>query len=238
MASSKVMASRSPPNPDHPSPSPFNILHPDQTRGFAASMNIDDMLTNIYSNPESFAGFLLRDDAAGEPAMTLEDFLAKAGAVTEEDVRLPPTGGFGVETTMLSAATATRVPVVCVQNGVASGGLGVDFANGVVAVGGGCGRGKRRPAVEEVPIDKATQQKQRRMIKNRESAARSRERKQAYTLELESLVTHLEEENTRLLEEEAELNKKRYKQLMENLIPVVEKRRPPRALRKIHSMEW
>ncbi|KAL0422331.1 UNVERIFIED_CONTAM: bZIP transcription factor 12, partial [Sesamum latifolium] len=160
MASSKVMASRSPPNPDHPrqpsSPSPF-VLHPDQTPGFGASMNIDDMLTNIYSHPDSFAlhnGFMLPHAAGGEPSMTLEDFLAKAGAVTEEDVRLPQT------------------------NGVASGRFGVCFANGVVAVGGGAGRGKRRPAVEEVPLDKATQQKQRRMIKNRESAARSRERKQ------------------------------------------------------------
>ncbi|KAL0384526.1 UNVERIFIED_CONTAM: G-box-binding factor 4 [Sesamum radiatum] len=221
MASSKVMASRSPPNPDHPrqpsSPSPF-ILHPDQTPGFGASMNMDDMLTNIDSHPDSFAlhnAFMLPHAAAGEPAMTLEDFLAKAGAVTEDDVRLPQTGGYGLETTMLSAATA--VPVVCVQNGVASGGFGVDFANGVVAVGGGAGRGKRRPAVEEVALDKVTQQKQRRMIKNRESAARSRERKQAYTLELESLVTHLEEENARLLEEEAELNKKRYKQVISPL---------------------
>uniref|UniRef100_A0A2N9FPG4 BZIP domain-containing protein n=1 Tax=Fagus sylvatica TaxID=28930 RepID=A0A2N9FPG4_FAGSY len=68
-----------------------------------------------------------------------------------------------------------------------------------VAVGGG--RGKRR-AIEEPLLDKATQQKQRRMIKNRESAARSRERKQAYTVELESLVTQLEEENARLIREE------------------------------------
>jgi len=37
-------------------------------------------------------------------------------------------------------------------------------------------RGRRR--VVEEPMDKATIQKQRRMIKNRESAARSRERKQ------------------------------------------------------------
>ncbi|KAK4438237.1 G-box-binding factor 4 [Sesamum alatum] len=226
MASSKVMASRSQPNPDHPrQPSP--ILH---TGALGGSINIDDMLRNIYSVPDSFAldnGFM----APEPPAMTLEDFLAKAGAVTEEDVRLPPpTGGFGVGTALLTAATG--VPV---QNGVATGEFGV---NGVVPVAGGSGRGKRRAAVEEVPLDKATQQKQRRMIKNRESAARSRERKQAYTLELESLVTQLEEENARLLEEEAELNKKRHKQLMENLIPVVEKRTPPRTLRRIHSMEW
>ena len=65
-------------------------------------------------------------------------------------------------------------------------------------------------------MDKATQQKQRRMIKNRESAARSRERKQAYTVELESLVTRLEEERELILREEVEQSKERYKQLMEN----------------------
>ncbi|KAJ1419933.1 Basic-leucine zipper domain [Sesbania bispinosa] len=55
--------------------------------------------------------------------------------------------------------------------------------NGIVAVGG---RKRRAVAVEE-SLDKATLQKQRRMIKNRESAARSRERKQAVTHLLLSL---------------------------------------------------
>ncbi|PIN05164.1 hypothetical protein CDL12_22297 [Handroanthus impetiginosus] len=181
-----------------------------------------------------------------EPAMTLEDFLTKAGVVNEDDVRVPEVvsmappppavSGFAMETAMINPATGVPAvqfgQAVCVQNG-----FGVDFGNGLAAVSGG-GRGKRRAAVEEAPMDKATQQKQRRMIKNRESAARSRERKQAYTVELESLVTQLEEDNARLSKEQAELNKKRYKQLMENLIPVTEKRRPPRSLRRVHSMQW
>ncbi|KAL9321446.1 hypothetical protein ACSQ67_013285 [Phaseolus vulgaris] len=65
------------------------------------------------------------------------------------------------------------------------------------------GRGKRK-AVQEVVVDRATQQKQRRMIKNRESAARSRERKQ----------------------------------LMECLIPVEEKSKPRRMLRRVNSAQW
>jgi len=40
------------------------------------------------------------------------------------------------------------------------------------------------------------------MIKNRESAARSRARKQAYTVELEAELNHLKEENARLKAEE------------------------------------
>lgn len=221
MASSKVMASRSPPNrdsPRQPSPSRLNI-YSDQSRGFG-SMNIDDLLRNIYSDPESFTldnSSVLGDGnnrnktvqevwrdivsegggrgGSGEPAMTLEDFLAKAGSVNEEDVRVPPpvqppAGAFGMETAaMMSPATGVPAdqfaPVVCVNDGMTNGGFGVSFANGMVAASGsatagGRGRGKRRAAGEELPLDKATQQKQRRMIKNRESAARSRERQQVF----------------------------------------------------------
>ncbi|KAJ9544383.1 hypothetical protein OSB04_024090 [Centaurea solstitialis] len=43
------------------------------------------------------------------------------------------------------------------------------------------------------------------MIKNRESAARSRARKQAYTHELENKVSRLEEENERLRRQKVSL---------------------------------
>jgi len=46
--------------------------------------------------------------------------------------------------------------------------------------------------------DKLMERRQKRMIKNRESAARSRARKQAYTNELENKVSRLEEENEKL----------------------------------------
>ncbi|XP_059648116.1 ABSCISIC ACID-INSENSITIVE 5-like protein 2 isoform X2 [Cornus florida] len=292
MASSKVMASTSQPNPDLPRQSSILSLtvadlQTDQSKNFG-SMNMDDLLKNMYNDPEAFSdnavagdgGFAAADgggtggevslsrqgsftlpksvgtktvdevwkeivhgngEGDREPEMTLEDFLTKAGAVREEDVRIPviptPTG-FGVDSMMNAAQFQVPPHMQSSRNG--PGGFGVDpvgFGNGIdgrmVAVvstgggGGGGGRGKRR-AVEEPPVDKATQQKQRRMIKNRESAARSRERKQAYTVELESLVTQLEEDNARLLREE----------LMENLVPVVEKRRPRRVLRRVQSMCW
>ncbi|KHN33480.1 G-box-binding factor 4 [Glycine soja] len=100
-------------------------------------------------------------------------------------------------------------------------------------------RVKRKSVVEEpLVVDKVTLQKQRRMIKNRESAARSRERKQAYTVELESLVTHLEEENAVLLQLAADRKRLRLNQLMECLIPVEEKRKPKRMLRRVNSSQW
>uniref|UniRef100_A0A0E0JQ53 BZIP domain-containing protein n=1 Tax=Oryza punctata TaxID=4537 RepID=A0A0E0JQ53_ORYPU len=57
--------------------------------------------------------------------------------------------------------------------------------------------GRKRGMSGDV-ADKLVERRQKRMIKNRESAARSRARKQAYTNELENKVSRLEEENVRL----------------------------------------
>ncbi|CAL5431361.1 unnamed protein product [Camellia sinensis] len=57
--------------------------------------------------------------------------------------------------------------------------------------------GRKRVAPGDV-VERTVERRQKRMIKNRESAARSRARKQAYTHELENKVSRLEEENERL----------------------------------------
>ncbi|KAG2704192.1 hypothetical protein I3760_06G173400 [Carya illinoinensis] len=53
--------------------------------------------------------------------------------------------------------------------------------------------------------EKVVERRQRRMIKNRESAARSRARKQAYTMELEAEVAKLKEMNQELQEKQEEI---------------------------------
>nr|CAD1817388.1 unnamed protein product [Ananas comosus var. bracteatus] len=63
---------------------------------------------------------------------------------------------------------------------------------------------KRAAAPSEDVEDKLVERRQKRMIKNRESAARSRARKQAYTNELENKVSRLEEENERLKKQKHE----------------------------------
>ncbi|KAI3978731.1 hypothetical protein MKX01_015906 [Papaver californicum] len=148
--------------------------------------------------------------------MTLEEYLAKTGALGEEDVRIP---------TVVGPLTGFVVDSPYPQGQIEVGGSILGYGNGATMEGGRVvGRGKRR-AVQE-PIDKVAQQRQRRMIKNRESAARSRERKQAYTVELETQVSQLLAENERLTNEQKERKKERYKQLMETRIPVEEKQRP------------
>lgn len=64
-------------------------------------------------------------------------------------------------------------------------------------------------------VEKVIERRQRRMIKNRESAARSRARKQAYTTELEAEVAKLKEENEKLLKKQAEIMEMQKNQVSE-----------------------
>lgn len=112
-------------------------------------------------------------EEAVDEMMTLEDFLVKAGAVDEPavapghgEVKIEPDGErFSGGSFMFDG------PVLGTQHSMEEV---VGFGN--VMEASGSGRGKRRAILE--PLDKAALQRQRRMIKNRESAARSRERKQ------------------------------------------------------------
>ncbi|KAE8669110.1 ABSCISIC ACID-INSENSITIVE 5-like protein 5 [Hibiscus syriacus] len=56
-------------------------------------------------------------------------------------------------------------------------------------------------------LEKVAERRQRRMIKNRESAARSRARKQAYTTELEAEIAKLNKENEELQKKHAQMMK-------------------------------
>ncbi|KAL1553893.1 ABSCISIC ACID-INSENSITIVE 5-like protein 2 [Salvia divinorum] len=85
------------------------------------------------------------------------------------------------------------------------------------------------PRRKRVPSDdiaeKGVERRQKRMIKNRESAARSRARKQAYTHELENKISHLEEEN--------EMLKKQ--QEWEKVLPSIPPPQPKFQLRRTSS---
>ncbi|XP_024967080.1 bZIP transcription factor 23-like isoform X2 [Cynara cardunculus var. scolymus] len=64
------------------------------------------------------------------------------------------------------------------------------------------GEGGLRGRKSSGTLEKVVERRRRRMIKNRESAARSRARKQAYTLELEAEVAKLKELNHELLKKQ------------------------------------
>ncbi|XP_016556594.2 protein ABSCISIC ACID-INSENSITIVE 5 [Capsicum annuum] len=74
-----------------------------------------------------------------------------------------------------------------------------------------------RKRVLDGPVEKVVERRQRRMIKNRESAARSRARKQAYTVELEAELNQLKEENAHLKQALADLERKRKQQYFDEV---------------------
>ncbi|XP_023908113.2 G-box-binding factor 4 [Quercus suber] len=238
MASSKVMTRKS----DLPTPrssssssslsssSPAKSLDQTTTTTADSSLLLDAQITLIETpNPipiSKTVDEVWREIVSGErkvckqeqhdEMMTLEDFLVKAGAVQDQDEDENEDDVKMMKEERLGGASILAFPN--------------NNNNGSARVG-------KRPRVLE-PLDKAAQQRQRRMIKNRESAARSRERKQAYQNELESLAVRLEEENGLLLKDKAEKTKERFKQIMEKVIPAVENRRPPRVLRRVRSLQW
>ncbi|KAF3777485.1 ABSCISIC ACID-INSENSITIVE 5-like protein 5 [Nymphaea thermarum] len=64
----------------------------------------------------------------------------------------------------------------------------------------------RRDGLRKKVTQNIVEKKQKRMVKNRESAARSRARKQAYTSQLEYEIAALTKENQLLLKYETDLN--------------------------------
>ncbi|RRT40657.1 hypothetical protein B296_00044077 [Ensete ventricosum] len=163
------------------------------------SMSMEDLFGNIYGSggggdggaPMSRQGSFVVPKGVGEKAveevwrrmgadrrpdggdgsvaaMTLEDFLARAGAVGEEDVGVAS----GWSQVVLGPSPMMVDRIVQPQQFAAGLGKAEGAERG--------GRGKKRSMLD--PVDRASLQRQKRMIKNRESAARSRERKQVLDL--------------------------------------------------------
>ncbi|PRQ43875.1 putative transcription factor bZIP family [Rosa chinensis] len=98
----------------------------------------------------------------------------------------------------------------------------IENSGGQYAMDMGALRGRKR--IIDGPVEKVVERRQRRMIKNRESAARSRARKQAYTVELEAELNQLREENANLKQALAELEMKRKQQYCEEMRKRVQSR--------------
>nr|BAK03778.1 predicted protein [Hordeum vulgare subsp. vulgare]BAK04963.1 predicted protein [Hordeum vulgare subsp. vulgare] len=89
------------------------------------------------------------------------------------------------------------------------------MADGAMMENGGA---RKRGAPGDQSCERSIERRHRRMIKNRESAARSRARKQAYTVELEAELNHLKEENARLKAEEKTILLTKKQMLVEKMM--------------------
>ncbi|GAB4852175.1 ARM REPEAT PROTEIN INTERACTING WITH abf2 [Ancistrocladus abbreviatus] len=122
--------------------------------------------------------------------------------------------GGGMAMAGLGAAAigvATGSPTTLSSNGLAKSNGDTSSVSPVPYVFNGGLRGRKYNNA----VEKVIERRQRRMIKNRESAARSRARKQAYTMELEQEVTKLKEENQDLRKKHGEIMEMQKNQALE-----------------------
>ncbi|KAL7097557.1 hypothetical protein ACP275_10G152100 [Erythranthe tilingii] len=197
---------------------------------------VDEVWQDIQHGQERSS--LDRKGTLGE--MTLEDFLVKAGIVAESASGRRKTGagsGHG------AAAQWMNYQIPSLHSQQQQNGMMPVFMPGhhPISLGGGNSvmdvssplmgtlsdtqtPGRKRVAPDEI-AEKCVERRQKRMIKNRESAARSRARKQAYTHELENKVSRLEEENERL----------KRQQELEKILPSIPPPEPKYQLRRTSS---
>ncbi|KAI7740508.1 hypothetical protein M8C21_030466 [Ambrosia artemisiifolia] len=146
-------------------------------------------------------------------------------------------GGLGGMGLMGGLGGTGGVTVAAGSPAVSSDGLGKSNGGDTSSVSptpyvfNGVFRGRKNGAIEKV-----VERRQRRMIKNRESAARSRARKQAYTMELEAEVSELKQKNQELKRKQEEMLKMQKNQVLEmmNTKPGAKRNR----LKKTISGPW
>ncbi|CAI9267053.1 unnamed protein product [Lactuca saligna] len=141
----------------------------------------------------------------------------------------PAMNGNLVSNGMMGAMVAVGSPAVS-SDGIGKTNGDTSSVSPVPYEFSGAMRGRKSGAVEKV-----VERRQRRMIKNRESAARSRARKQAYTMELEAEVSKLKEQNQEL-KRKAEMMEMQQNQVMEmmNTQPGAKRR----YMRRTQSGPW
>ncbi|XP_066376048.1 bZIP transcription factor 46-like isoform X1 [Miscanthus floridulus] len=172
-------------------------------------------------------------------SMTLEEFLVRAGVVREDMghqtlVLQPHAQG------LFSQGNAVAPQTMQLGNGMVAGVVGQGLGGGmtvaapttpVVLNGMGKVEAGDLSSLSPVPypfdtalrvrkgptVEKVVERRQRRMIKNRESAARSRARKQAYIMELEAEVAKLKDQNDELQKKQVEMLKKQKDEVLERI---------------------
>lgn len=161
------------------------------------SMNMDDFLTNIWTTEEANQNLLPSTGVRTSPEAAWSEMHTEQQQQQQQQAcqftpgsAAPPQLNFGEMTLedFLVKAGVLRDNPQCIPPPLPPP---PDKPAGI----GGTVRKKR---TVDGPV---AERREKRMIKNRESAARSRSRKQAYTAELVSEVDNLNQENSRLVEE-------------------------------------
>ncbi|XP_058765038.1 ABSCISIC ACID-INSENSITIVE 5-like protein 1 isoform X2 [Vicia villosa] len=198
---------------------------------------VDEVWSEIHKNQPQFKeeNSLKKNESRKKQQtlgeMTLEDFFVKAGVVQQQSSSLSFQNHSGsVSSNMRPLNVASYGLRPSIGMGYSSNGLvpyqmmSQNNNSGVLqdrAIGksqnlpesSGCSNNSKM--IIDGPSEVVVERRQRRMLKNRESAARSRARRQAYTVELEAELNHLKEENEKLKQILAEAESKRRQELLQ-----------------------
>ncbi|OQU92682.1 hypothetical protein SORBI_3001G388300 [Sorghum bicolor] len=182
-----------------------------EVEGQLHGVNLDDLLRSGRKTADEvwrdIQGAAAAAAACPRAQMTLEDFLSRGGGPPADAAADTDTGsgarGWAQQLYQPAPAPAPLElgrhhpavgrPVPRPLGAGAGPVLDALYHDGQDAVAGA-----KRVAGEGGVAERSNERRKKRMIKNRESAARSRARKQAYTNELENKISQLEEENERL----------------------------------------
>ncbi|KAI4367306.1 hypothetical protein MLD38_023057 [Melastoma candidum] len=205
----------------------FSFPSQSQSRSFLVSQ-VNNQFPNLSSNSKTS----LQQPPLFSKPVTSTSFASNINSVSGYQIGLPSSRN----TADAIDPLATNGIVHC--NGLGNGGvslLGLDTRGPVMPTGSPASQLSpdmlSRSSADGSPVpfpfgqgrksngslEKVVERRQRRMIKNRESAARSRARKQAYTLELEAEVAKLKELNQELQKKQEELMNMQKNQVMEQV---------------------
>ncbi|KAG2552312.1 hypothetical protein PVAP13_9KG482466 [Panicum virgatum] len=161
-------------------------------------VNLDDLLRAGRKTVDEVWRDIQGAAACPRAQMTLEDFLSRAAGAggrgwAHQLYQPAPTPQLGQHHHPAVGRPVPRPP------GVGAGPPALDalYYDGHEG-GAATAAGGKRAVPERGVAERSNERRKKRMIKNRESAARSRARKQAYTKDLEIKISQLEEENERL----------------------------------------
>uniref|UniRef100_A0A5B7BI46 Putative bZIP transcription factor family protein 3 n=1 Tax=Davidia involucrata TaxID=16924 RepID=A0A5B7BI46_DAVIN len=199
------------------------------------SMNLDELLKNVWTAKANQSTGMDIDNASSTSSLQCQAGLTLAQAFSGKTVdevwrdiqhgqkmknvedikgqeREPTLGEITLEDFLVKAGLFAEVssgPVMALDNALTPQSftpqIGLSSSPSIDSPSDTSTPGRKRDASD--PREKTLERRLRRKIKNRESAARSRARKQAYHNELVSKVSRLEEENIKL-KKEKELEKK------------------------------
>nr|AGK07305.1 basic region/leucine zipper motif transcription factor [Taraxacum brevicorniculatum] len=194
----------------------FGFQNPNQNHGFQPQITESKNGLNLQPNPNPNPNQKPQTQPQPQPLFPKQaalDFTAALNSKSENPMKINVVQANGVENGMMNLKKLGGLGAGSPRNLIPRTNVDSTPSPPFYAFDEDGFRGRRSSGT----LEKVVERRRRRMIKNRESAARSRARKQAYTLELEAEVAKLKELNHELLKKQEEITEMQRNQVVEKM---------------------